>query len=158
MLCKYNIEYVQMVHIKFAYVINLFCRVNNIVDVSEEFNDLNSSNSRAPIENVQNLRKDELQNTHKIRRNTTTAYLSKCQAALDTYISEKNVEKKRNENMQVQILEEFRNIRKAQEGFINCWKKQWNMINSKRDEKNKILKEIAKNLQDIATFSHNQYK
>lgn len=69
-----------MVHIKFAYVINLFYRVNNIVDVSEEFNDLNSSNSRAPIENVQNLRKDELQNTHKIRRNTTTAYLSKYQA------------------------------------------------------------------------------
>lgn len=80
MLCKYNIKYVQMVHIKFAYVINLFYRVNNIVDVSEEFNDLNSSNSRAPIENVQNLRKDELQNTHKIRRNTTTAYLSKYQA------------------------------------------------------------------------------
>lgn len=103
------------------------------------------------------MRKDELQNTHKIRRNTTTAYLSKCQAALDTYISEKNVEKERNENLQIQILEEFRNIRKAQD-FINCSKKQWDMINSKRDEKNKILKEIAKNLQDIATFSYNQYK
>lgn len=60
--------------------------------------------------------------------------------------------------MQIQILEEFRNIRKAQEDFINCSKKQWDMINSKRDEKNKILKEIAKNLQDIATFSYNQYK
>lgn len=90
------------------------------------------------------MRKDELQNTHKIRRNTTTAYLSKCQAALDTYISEKNSEKQRNENMQIQILEEFRNIRKAQEDFINCSKKQWDMINAKRDEKNEILKEIAK--------------
>lgn len=158
MLCKYNIEYVQKVHIKFAYVINLFYRVNNIVDVSEEFNDLNSSNSGAPIENLQNLRKDELQNIHKIRRNTTTAYLNKYQAALDTYISERNVEKERNENMQIQILEDFRNIRKAQEDFINCSKKQWDMINFKRDEKNKILKEIAKNLQDIATFSYNQYK
>lgn len=87
------------------------------------------------------MRKDELQNTHKVRRNTTTAYL-RCQAALDKYISEKNSEKQRNENMQVQILEEFRSIRKAQENFINCSKKQWDMI--KEMKKMKFLRKLQK--------------
>lgn len=51
----------------------------------------------------------------------------------------------------MQIFEEFKNIRKVQEDFVNSSKKQWAIINAKRDEKNKILREIAKN---VATFSY----
>lgn len=97
----------------------IFYRVNNVTDASEKFEQEfdnpspSTSNSRAS-ENVQNLREVKIQShTKKTRQNTNTAYLKTCQATLDTYISEKNIEKQHNETIQMQILEEFRNIRKA---------------------------------------------
>lgn len=89
----------------------------------------------------------------KIRRNTTTSYLNTCQAALDSYISERNTEKQHNESLQMQVLEEFRNIRKVQEDFVNSSKKQWTIVNAKRDEKNQLLREIAKHIEQIVKYS-----
>lgn len=128
--------------------------MNNVTNNNEDFeNNPGPSNNIVPVENVQ--RRDELQiHTNRIRRNTTGAYINKCQAALDTYISERSNERQHNDSIQMQILEEFRNIRKIQEDFVNSAKKQWVTSNAKRDENIRILREIAKCMEQIATFSY----
>lgn len=45
----------------------------------------------------------------------------------------------------IQILEEYKNIKKLQEDFIKCATKQWATANTQREERNRILKEITKN-------------
>jgi len=50
----------------------------------------------------------------------------------------------------MRILEEFRNIKKTQEDFVNSAKKQRVISNAKRDESIIVLKEIAKSMERIA--------
>jgi len=140
---------------KFIYNIIFLSRINNVID-NESFEDNSgSSNSLASVENVQTLRTDELQ-IHKNRKqqNTTSSYINKCQAVLDKYISERSKERQHNENIQMQVLEEFKNIKKIQEDFVNSVKKQWVTSNAKKDENIKVLREIAKNIEQIVTVSY----
>lgn len=127
--------------------------MNNVTDNEDFENNPGPSNCHMPIENVQTLRTDEQQiHKNKRRQNTTSSYINKCQAILNTYISERNNEKQHNESIQIQILEEFKDIKKIQEDFVNSAKKQWATSNAKRDENIKVLREIARNMEQIATF------
>jgi len=127
--------------------------MNNIIDNESFENNPGPSSSLAPVENVQTLRTDEL-HIHRKRQNTTSSYINKCQAVLDTYISERSKERQHNENIQMQVLEEFKNIKKIQEDFVNSVKKQWVTSNAKKDENIKVLREIAKNIEQIVTVSY----
>jgi len=73
-------------------------RINNVTDTYEDLeNNTDSSNDITPINQT---RINELQTpVNKLRRNTASAYLSKCQAVLDIYISERNNEKQHNESI-----------------------------------------------------------
>ncbi|XP_039310565.1 uncharacterized protein LOC120358894 [Solenopsis invicta] len=127
--------------------------MNNATDNEDYENNPGVSNNLESAENVQTVRTEELQ-THQTRsrQNTTSLYINKCQAVLDTYISERSNEKQRNKNIQIQILQEFKNIAKTQEDFVNSAKIQWAISNAKKDENIKVLKEIAKNIEQIVTF------
>jgi len=95
--------------------------MNNIIDNESFENNPGPSSSLAPVENVQTLRTDDLHiHKNRKRQNTTSSYINKCQAVLDKYISERSKERQHNENIQMQVLEEFKNIKKIQEDFVNC--------------------------------------
>lgn len=45
--------------------------------------------------------------------------------------------------MQLQILEEYKNIKKLQQDFVERATQQWAITNAQREERNKILKQIV---------------
>lgn len=83
----------------------------------------------------------------KTRTSKTVEYLQQCKNAIDVYSSEMKSDRERNENMQLQILEEYKNIRTIHENFVKCAKEQWNIVNAQREEKIEILREIKKRLE-----------
>lgn len=87
----------------------------------------------------------------------TAEYLKKCHAAIDTFTSEMKEDKESNKNIQIEILEEYKNIRKIQEDFVKSVKEQWALANAQREERNKILKEIAKNFNNKSLLKNNLF-
>lgn len=45
--------------------------------------------------------------------------------------------------MLLQILEEYKNIKKLQQDFVERATQQWTITNAQREERNKILKQIV---------------
>ncbi|XP_025158543.1 uncharacterized protein LOC112589456 [Harpegnathos saltator] len=89
------------------------------------------------------VNKNRFSQKMKVKGGTTAEYLKKCQLALDTYISEIRSERQNNESIQLQILEEYKDIKKIQDDFVKSAKQQWAIINAREVERNRILAEIA---------------
>lgn len=84
----------------------------------------------------------------KIRNKKKTENLNKCLTAIETLTAEMKSEREKNQNIQVQILDEYKNMKNLQEEFIKSTREQWAAANAQRQERNRILKEIANNYCD----------
>ncbi|XP_024893695.1 uncharacterized protein LOC112468644 isoform X2 [Temnothorax curvispinosus] len=85
-------------------------------------------------------------------RRTTTENLKECLVAIESFTSEMKTERESFHNMQVQMLEEYKNIKKLHEDYINSATERWAAASAQRKERNELLKEISKNCSDKEIF------
>lgn len=125
----------------------LLNRSNSSVNNNETENDINESNynvAGTSINASSISEKKKISQKMKSRVNRTEN-VKECLVAIKAFTSEMKSERESYQNIQVQILEEYKNIKELQEDFIKYTTELWATANTQREEKNKILKEIVKN-------------
>lgn len=65
--------------------------------------------------------------------------LKQCKDAMDMHASEMKGERERSKNVQLQILDEYKNIRRIHENFVKSAKEQWTTANTQEKKKIKFL-------------------
>ncbi|XP_071581905.1 uncharacterized protein [Temnothorax nylanderi] len=129
-----------------AELTDLFAKKHNITPLAL------SGRNGLVLREDQNSEKENNASMKSRARRTTTENLKECLVAIESFTSEMKTERESFHNMQVQMLEEYKNIKKLHEDYINSATERWAAASAQREERNKILKEISKNCSDKEIF------